>query len=160
MVAALVWTRESERVGGTAVWMVGSWAVVMALPLVALMVAMMAVKLALSMVATTVATWAFWMETTTAVSRVVATVGSSAIDWVAMWADELAACLVDSRAEMMGYPWAEPKVAQSVACSVYWSAAEMDAMLAGAMVDCLVCWRTAELMGVEMVGRWKSSFGG
>ena len=43
--------------------------------------------------------------------------------------------MVDSRAEMMGYPWAEPKVAQLVVCSVYWSAAEMDAMLAGALVD-------------------------
>ena len=85
--------------------------------------------------------------------------------------------MVDSRAEMMGYPWAEPKVAQSVVCSVYWTAAEMDAMLASAMVDCLValgigmldptsadclvCWRTAsivgrtaELMGIEMVGMW------
>ena len=115
--------------------------------------------------------------------RAVASVGSSAIGRVAMWADELAACLVVSGAEMMGYPWAEPKAAQSVVCSVYWSAAEMDAMLACAMVDCLValgtgmldptpadclvCWRTvsivggtAELMGVEMVGRWKPSFGG
>ena len=38
LVAAMVWERESERVGGTAFWMVGGWAAAMAWQLVALIV--------------------------------------------------------------------------------------------------------------------------
>ena len=61
--------------------------------------------------------------------------------------------MVDSRAEMMGYPWAEPKVAQLVVCSVYWSAAEMDAMLAGAMVG---AW--ADLSAALMEETWAATW--